>query len=260
MPSGDRLSAVQAWAESADRIADFTVAPADGENKLVVSYVRRERLGPVKPPWESWGYGLPYLESSGAVPQTPSSPSPFGWRWLGMVLAMLAIGVAVRRRIAQARQKGIGIRPLFTRPGAGWWWMSAVVFAVAFVMFPALAQILHLNGADYVPAMFRDLTGASAWTKVVALLGVGLIAPFVEECLFRGLVYGRFRAFGYGLSGAAISAAIFTACHAGPPLYLTEVFVAGLGLAWLYQRTGSLWPPVAVHVVNNVLFVLWVLR
>jgi membrane protease YdiL (CAAX protease family) len=27
----------------------------------------------------------------------------------------------------------------------------------------------------------------------------------------------------------------------------------GAALAWLYQRTGSLWPPIIVHAVNNSL-------
>jgi membrane protease YdiL (CAAX protease family) len=34
---------------------------------------------------------------------------------------------------------------------------------------------------------------------------------------------------------------------------VVQLTVFGLALAWLYERTGSLWPPMALHVLNNAL-------
>jgi membrane protease YdiL (CAAX protease family) len=32
-----------------------------------------------------------------------------------------------------------------------------------------------------------------------------------------------------------------------------QLAVFGVILAWLYERTGSLWPTIAVHALNNAL-------
>jgi membrane protease YdiL (CAAX protease family) len=32
-----------------------------------------------------------------------------------------------------------------------------------------------------------------------------------------------------------------------------QLGVFGLWLCWLYERTGSLWPPIAVHALNNAI-------
>ena len=34
---------------------------------------------------------------------------------------------------------------------------------------------------------------------------------------------------------------------------MLQLAVLGIVLAWLYERTGSLWPPIALHVFNNAL-------
>ena len=51
------------------------------------------------------------------------------------------------------------------------------------------------------------------------------------------------------------SAAVFAALHLAPALLL-PVFVTGLLLGFLYHRTGSLWPCIAVHAAQNLLAVL----
>ena len=32
---------------------------------------------------------------------------------------------------------------------------------------------------------------------------------------------------------------------------MLQLAAFGVVLSWLYERTGSLWPPIAVHVFNN---------
>jgi uncharacterized protein len=70
--------------------------------------------------------------------------------------------------------------------------------------------------------------------------------------LFRGIIlrsflqqYGRRRAFLY-------SAALFGLAHLN--IYqFTIAFLGGIFLAWLYERTRSLWPCILVHGAYNSL-------
>jgi membrane protease YdiL (CAAX protease family) len=93
-------------------------------------------------------------------------------------------------------------------------------------------------------------------TTVAALAAVFLIviaAPVTEETLFRGLFFGALRTRAPFWLAAGASGLLFGAVH----LASGDVAVAGLLtlfgviLAWLYERTGSLGPPIILHMVNN---------
>ena len=99
----------------------------------------------------------------------------------------------------------------------------------------------------------------------MTLLIVIFLAPFVEETLFRGLVFGglkeRSRLLAYGAS-----CALFALLHvwqfalAGrDPAYfllMVQYLIPGLVLAWAYEHSGTLWASVALHAGINALSVL----
>jgi len=92
-----------------------------------------------------------------------------------------------------------------------------------------------------------------------------LIAPFVEEVLFRGLVFGNLK--GKSLAVAyVLSCVLFALSHVwqfavdGPTvtrfLVMLQYLVPGFMLSWSYDRSGTLWTPIALHAVFNAL-ALW---
>jgi membrane protease YdiL (CAAX protease family) len=85
---------------------------------------------------------------------------------------------------------------------------------------------------------------------LMVLLG-GLFVPFAEELLFRGVLYGWLRRWGVVLA-TVVSAVVFGLFHIAPVLIIAAV-VIGILNAILYERSGSLWPAVVAHAVNNVL-------
>ncbi|MGZ5346402.1 MAG: CPBP family glutamic-type intramembrane protease [Solirubrobacterales bacterium] len=90
---------------------------------------------------------------------------------------------------------------------------------------------------------------------VVALyLSACVIAPLTEETFFRGFVFAGVRAR-YGFwAGAIVSSLIFGAVHAGTgPAAIPFLAVLGGAFAYLYERSGSLWPAVIAHALNNLL-------
>lgn len=76
------------------------------------------------------------------------------------------------------------------------------------------------------------------------------VAPVCEEILFRGYLYGASKKFAGGAAAAVFSALVFAAAH-GSLAALLPLFVVGLALVFVYEKTGSLWAPMAVHFCFN---------
>lgn len=81
---------------------------------------------------------------------------------------------------------------------------------------------------------------------------VGLLAPFAEEVFFRGFLLAALVSVIGGLRGALVSSAIFSVAHLNVGT-LVPIFVMGMLLAWLYLRTGSIWPSFVAHAAQNLI-------
>jgi membrane protease YdiL (CAAX protease family) len=87
---------------------------------------------------------------------------------------------------------------------------------------------------------------------VAAVLMIAVLAPVAEELFFRGFLFAGLRTRWSLWPAAITSGLIFGLVHA-PTGITTVVPLAALGFAlcWLYDRTGSLWPCVIAHMINN---------
>ena len=98
----------------------------------------------------------------------------------------------------------------------------------------------------------------------VTMLIVIFLAPFVEEVLFRGLVFGGLRGKSV-LLAYAVSCALFALVHVWQLVVLSrdltyfllmvQYLVPGVVLAWVYDRSGTLWTAIGLHAVTNALSV-----
>ena len=96
----------------------------------------------------------------------------------------------------------------------------------------------------------------------MTLLIVLLLAPFVEEVLFRGLVFGNLRHRSRLLAYAA-SCLLFALLHVWQFavvrqdltyfLLMLQYLVPGLVLAWAFEHIGTLWTSVSLHALANAL-------
>lgn len=101
--------------------------------------------------------------------------------------------------------------------------------------------------------------------RVTPLIAV-LLSPFVEEVLFRGLVFGcvreKSRAAAYALSALLYALlqvwAFLLSSRDLSSLALTgQYLVPGLVFAWACDRSGTLWTAILLHAAVNALS-LWV--
>ena len=88
--------------------------------------------------------------------------------------------------------------------------------------------------------------------NIVALTAVTIAAPVGEEWLFRGLLLRRWSVKWGMTSGVVGSSLVFGALHGD----ILGAFLFGVAMCALYERYGSLWPPIVVHAANNALIML----
>lgn len=98
----------------------------------------------------------------------------------------------------------------------------------------------------------------------MTLLIVVFLAPFVEEVLFRGLVFGNLRTKS-PLAAYLVSCLLFALLHVWQFavvnqdityfLLMVQYLVPGLVLAWAYDHSGTLWASVGLHAAANALSV-----
>ena len=168
---------------------------------------------------------------------------------LGTTLMAVAIAGATNWnfRGAWAALRRLGVRP-FSPSGIGWMFAMLGAYYVFAVLFTAF--IVEPEQED-----IGEQLGIGDENIAVAVLAVVLIvglAPISEELFFRGFVYGGLRTkFGFW-PAVIIAGLIFGSIHA--PTGITTVIplaVLGGGFCWLYEKTGSIWPCVIAHMINN---------
>ena len=81
---------------------------------------------------------------------------------------------------------------------------------------------------------------------------MAVVAPIVEEFIFRGLVMNRLSRVMPGWLAVVLSAAVFGACH-GHPVWFAYAFVLGAVFGFIDLRGGSNWPSILGHVAFNAI-------
>jgi len=85
-----------------------------------------------------------------------------------------------------------------------------------------------------------------------------IIAPFCEEIFFRGFLFGGLLRGMSAIWATLLSTILFTIVH-GDIGSAVPLFAIGLMLAVIRWRTGSIWPGMALHMLNNAIAALLVL-
>ncbi len=235
----------------------------------------RVARAPLPPPWAGWR-GVVVLIRGAAVgavgtltlgvalwslEQRYPMARIFGWPVY--VLMFLPTLLLARRHLL--RPWGLNLAAAFgLRPEAGGirrlllaTFMLIGIGTLADFAIGLAAENLRLS-THWTEWFSEDLVWGGPAALVTALAEVLVLAPVLEELVFRGLLYGTLRRRLGTLSAAAVSAGLFAVGHGYGLPGLASVFTAGVIYAWAYERTGSLLPGMAAHAVSNLLATLTV--
>ena len=228
---------------------------------------RPEGAPDVRPRWPVWtapvaliaGFAVAlfgYVLIGGVAGVAGADLDPEPPPWVNIVATVVRdaslIGAALffARLTARPRPRDFGLRHTPLWSGVGWMlvaWLSFFVFTVTWV------AALGIEERDDLPSEL----GADEST--IALVAVGLlvtvVAPVAEELFFRGYFFTALRNWRGLWPAAILTGLVFGGIHAGsaPVGYLVPLAVFGIALCLLYAHTGSLYPCIALHALNNSL-------
>jgi membrane protease YdiL (CAAX protease family) len=131
----------------------------------------------------------------------------------------------------------------------------AVIVVVAIVALEWLVTRLPFEdpGKEQGLAPTHWIAGHDAAFAANLVLFVA-IAPFVEEVLFRGVGQSLFRRF--GPVTAILLVGVFFGVWHGLLIALLVLVPFGWGLAYLRERTNSVFPGIVVHALFNAIAIL----
>lgn len=134
-------------------------------------------------------------------------------------------------------------------------------FLIAIVLFFVGIQFYldlfnsFINTLLPAPGWFWEMFGKTVDPKGnfwLTVLRVAIIAPIVEEMIFRGIIMHGFMQNYSGVKAVVVSALLFALFHLNPWQF-PATFVLGLFLGWLMLTTHSLPLCILGHSINNLL-------
>lgn len=129
--------------------------------------------------------------------------------------------------------------------GSGKILLTSILFVVGMGLWTN-----YLNEQLALPDNLQELF-AKMMHHPLGILSITVLAPVVEELLFRGAIQGHLlRTWKNPMWAIVTTALIFGLVH-GNPAQIPFAFVLGVALGWMYYRTGSLLPGILMHFINN---------
>ncbi len=170
-------------------------------------------------------------------------------------LILLCAGWILRRHGRGREELGL----VWGRPGrtllsalAG----GAAALSLSYAAFLALYFLFYIiAGRPPSAGETEQLRGMGAGELALVIVVVVLLAPVFEEIFFRGLFYSALRRKMGPRAAVAVNGVIFGALHF-QPLYMMSLVLVGMVLAYLYEKTDSLYAPMAAHALYNLVVVL----
>ena len=120
---------------------------------------------------------------------------------------------------------------------------TALIFGSMYVLNVAMEWVA-------LPDLMED-TFMEMADEPLGVVSMALLAPIVEEMMFRGAIQGYLmRRCSNAWTGIIVTALIFGAIHMNPQQVVYATLL-GLIFGWIYYRTRSLLPVIVGHVLNN---------
>lgn len=120
-----------------------------------------------------------------------------------------------------------------------------------------LFLILRFEGYEQVAVKYLKSTLESPALTILALISIVIIAPIIEEFLFRGTLQNYLKRYLQPKIAIMISSACFGLFHfsaeqgLGNLSLIVSLFIFGCFLGYVYERQGSLYASIGLHLAFN---------
>lgn len=204
----------------------------------------------------AWGIGIGIQAGIRGVAPAVSKPGigVLAWSVLTGSLCAAAWGVFYTRQRASpllsvGEARGIGWR----RPAAQGYVTALALAMILVAAVWGLEKLMPPDLSDLTGPMER-LSGSHGWPRVVFILLALVVAPPVEEFVFRGALFASLSRFGV-VAATLLTTLVFVLFHAADKIHywpgFVDVALLGLAAVFLRLRYRSLWPAILLHFLYN---------
>lgn len=164
-----------------------------------------------------------------------------GLDMLGLLALFFAVGlfgvVVAVAPLGRAALPALGFRPVA--------WKYVVLGTLG-----TLALSVAVSQLGIEPQGVKEVVKGLPGKVLPGLVLLAVLAPLVEELVFRGLLYGWIAGRWGTLPAWIVSSLVFAGAHL-EPAHIVLVLPLGLLFGWLRRRTDSLVPSLCAHILNN---------
>ncbi len=136
-------------------------------------------------------------------------------------------------------------------------WTDLLMAPAGLVVYLALSSVLVALATNFLPwfnvSQPQD-TGfyqtSYGYEVILAFVTLVVIAPFAEEIIFRGYLFGRLKKYAPVWVAIVVTSVVFGALHGAWNLAV-DTFALSVVMSLLRQNTGSLWSSILLHMSKN---------
>lgn len=161
-----------------------------------------------------------------------------------LALVIIIISFLIRKKdvlkeLNLSKLKSAGIIPL-------------VLLGVGLNVFISILFSLIPFPETWVSSYTNSFTNIMQGNYIVSLLSVVIVAPVVEEVIFRGLIYTRLKNGVPLILSAVITSVVFGMIH-GTIIWAIYTFLFSLILIWVFEKFKSLLANIILHMAFNAI-------
>jgi membrane protease YdiL (CAAX protease family) len=161
---------------------------------------------------------------------------------------LIASALLFARIVSTPRPELFGLRPAPLKRSIAYVVGGYLVFVIASYIW--LTLIGESNAKDTIT---EDLGAKNSTVALIAVTFVVTVcAPLAEEFFFRGYFFGALRKNGFW-PAALLTGLAFGIVHVfgSPFAFIVPLALLGTALCFIREKTGSLYPGIALHCLNN---------
>jgi len=166
---------------------------------------------------------------------------------LSAIICTGLIVVIIKARKGVPIQEYLGMRRTTLKP--------ILISVVAVVVLEIAVYAIDVRLGQIIDTRFLlDIYGTSVWPALL-WFAIVICGPVFEEAFFRGFMYTGLINSRFGVTGTvALTSLLWAALHIQYGVFeLVVIFTAGILLGIMRYKTGSIWIPLLMHCLMNVL-------
>ena len=134
------------------------------------------------------------------------------------------------------------------------WGFGAMVPVYILLGFGSFITQLIIPSKEQTPEMqeiVQTMISSNDITiRIAILFSAIIVAPIVEEIIFRGYIYPALKRYSHGLFAGFMTSLLFAVVHGHVEGLVPLLFLAII-LTLCYEKTGSIFVPILIHALFN---------